>query len=99
MTYSSPRSAAMSSRSALDISRRMSRCVVRTVIVAMLVRIGLALMARTLGDGTAASCMTLWAVPLACGFVTERVTRIELALSAWESVLNLPVRLLAYGCH
>jgi hypothetical protein len=29
----------------------------------------------------------------------ERVTRIELALSAWESVLNLPVRLLACGCH
>jgi hypothetical protein len=27
----------------------------------------------------------MWRRPLACGFVVERVTRIELALSAWES--------------
>ena len=36
---------------------------------------------------------------LTWAFTSQRVTRIELALSAWETVLNLPVRLLACGCH
>ncbi len=27
----------------------------------------------------------MWCRPLACGFLVERVTRIELALSAWEA--------------
>jgi len=43
------------------------------------------LMARTVLRGMRRSAGWMWCRPLACGFFVERVTRIELALSAWET--------------
>ena len=61
-------------------------------------------MARRFGEWLGPGDPTTRIMPLSCGLrvervMVERVTRIELALSAWESVLNLPVRVLACGCH
>jgi hypothetical protein len=49
------------------------------------------LMAQTLAIALLPSGPKRSALPLSCGLDTERVTRIELALSAWESVQRRPV--------
>jgi hypothetical protein len=43
------------------------------------------LMARSVLRGLRRGAGWMWCRPLACGFLVERVTRIELALSAWEA--------------
>jgi hypothetical protein len=49
------------------------------------------LMARSVLRGLRRGAGWMWCRPLACGFLVERVTRIELALSAWEAQqLRLP---------